>query len=67
MRVNVRCVWLRSCAAVFGPLLCFDTLCFCVLASPAGRVFCVFVFWPCSPECCVLCFRVLGPPAGSDG
>jgi hypothetical protein len=45
----------------FDPVLCFGALCFCVLASPAGRVFCVFVFWPCSPEGCVLCFRVLGP------
>ena len=26
--------------------LCFGALCFCVLASPAGRVFCLFVFWP---------------------
>jgi hypothetical protein len=25
-------------------VLCFGALCFCVLASPAGRVFCVFVF-----------------------
>ena len=24
----------------------FGALCFCVLDSPAGRVFCVFVFWP---------------------
>ena len=44
----------------FDPMLCFGALCFCVLASPAGRVFCVFVFWPCSPAGCVLCFCVLG-------
>jgi hypothetical protein len=44
------------------PVLCFGALCFCVFASPAGRVFCVFVFWPCSPAGCVLCFCVLGPP-----
>ena len=50
-----------------GPLLCFGALCFCVLASPAGRVFCVFVFWPCSPEGCVLCFRVFVFWAGCNG
>ena len=43
------------------------SLCFCVLASPAGRVFCVFVFWPCSPEGCVLCFRVFVFWAGCNG
>jgi len=30
--------------APLASVLCFGALCFCVLASPAGRVFCVFVF-----------------------
>ena len=52
---------------LIDPVLCFGALCFCVLASPAGRVFCVFVFWPCSPAGCVLCFCVLGPLHGVQG
>ena len=36
-------------------------MCFSLAPSPAGRVFCVFVFWPhgAARQTCVLCFRVL--------
>jgi hypothetical protein len=59
--------WGRRVAALVASVLCFGALCFCVLASPAGRVFCVFVFGLARlrAECFVfLCF---GAPAGSMG